>query len=106
MLDNIVSDGMRVAAEVRKRMDELERNALAREEEDEEDEEDEAAVRAGFFSPRDPEKVSADQDLLDAVDVGTSKEQEGLVSVSEGRSMPPATPSAQGAGENLIEFES
>ncbi|OJJ48224.1 hypothetical protein ASPZODRAFT_62148 [Penicilliopsis zonata CBS 506.65] len=44
VLDNIVSDGIRMAAEVKKKMDEaqreLERNALGREEEDDDDEDD------------------------------------------------------------------
>ena len=109
ILDNIVTDGMRVAAEVRKRMDELERNALAREDE-EEDEEDEAAVRAGFFGVSSgDEKASAvrarDQDLLDIADVGTSKEQEGLVA-RKGDGLTTATAAQQASGENLIEFES
>ncbi|EAW12644.1 GTPase-activating protein [Aspergillus clavatus NRRL 1] len=51
VLDNIVSDGIRMAAEVKKRMDEaqreLERNALGREEEDDEDEDEDYEPRAG-----------------------------------------------------------
>ena len=106
ILDSIVTDGMRVASEVRKRMDELERNALAREEEEDEEEEDEAAVRAGFFGQPESEKRERDQDLLDAVDVGTSKEEEGLVDVSNGKGPSMPRSGERKLGENLIEFES
>ncbi|KAE8154114.1 rab-GTPase-TBC domain-containing protein [Aspergillus avenaceus] len=51
VLDNIVSDGIRMAAEVKKRMDEaqreLERNALSRAEEEEDDEEEDYDPRTG-----------------------------------------------------------
>ncbi|KAJ5573560.1 uncharacterized protein N7459_007987 [Penicillium hispanicum] len=91
VLDNIVTDGIRMAAEVKKRMDdaqrELERNALGRdEEEDEEDEDDfprrdgaSAAAMAGGISSwgagaygADPERRSvrdADRDLLEGAEV-------------------------------------
>lgn len=62
VLDNIVSDGMRMAVEVRRKMDEaqreMERNAVPRDtkDEDEEDEEVEAA---------------ADRDLLEGAEVAS-----------------------------------
>ncbi|BCR85825.1 uncharacterized protein ACHE_21283A [Aspergillus chevalieri] len=95
VLDNIVSDGIRMAAEVKKRMDEaqrdLERSAVHREDEDdEEDEEDEhhhlrgsettpsPAIVGGISSwgagayGADPERRSvreADRDLLEGAEV-------------------------------------
>ncbi|OQE73024.1 hypothetical protein PENNAL_c0091G00852 [Penicillium nalgiovense] len=98
VLDNIVSDGIRMAAEVKKRMDEaqrdLERNALGREE-DEDDEDDEdyprrentaAAIPGGIPSwgagayGADTERRSvvrdADRDLLEGAEVlGGGKEE-------------------------------
>ncbi|KAL5337109.1 putative GTPase-activating protein [Aspergillus crustosus] len=90
VLDNIVSDGIRMAAEVKKRMDEaqrdLERNALNRDEDDEEDEDYEVGVHgaaapsivggisswgAGAYGA-DPERRSvraADRDLLEGAEV-------------------------------------
>ncbi|KAL3480453.1 rab-GTPase-TBC domain-containing protein [Aspergillus californicus] len=88
VLDNIVSDGIRMAAEVKKRMDEaqreLERNALNREDDDE-DEEDEdphssttpsmvggiSSWGAGAYGA-DPERRSVrdtDRDLLEGAEV-------------------------------------
>jgi hypothetical protein len=91
VLDNIVTDGIRMAAEVKKRMDdaqrELERNALGREEEDDEEDDDDyprrensAAVMAGGISSwgagaygADTERRSvvrdADRDLLEGAEV-------------------------------------
>jgi hypothetical protein len=90
VLDNIVSDGIRMAAEVKKRMDEaqrdLERNALNREEDDEEDDDDDVGLHgattpsmvggisswgAGAYGA-DPERRSvrdADRDLLEGAEV-------------------------------------
>ncbi|KAJ5562412.1 hypothetical protein N7535_003135 [Penicillium sp. DV-2018c] len=104
VLDNIVTDGIRMAAEVKKRMDEaqreLERNALGREEDDEEDDEDDyprressAAVMpggtpswgAGAYGA-DTERRSvvrdADRDLLEGAEVldgGTREEKTSLL---------------------------
>ncbi|EHL00185.1 putative GTPase-activating protein [Glarea lozoyensis 74030] len=71
VLDNIVSDGMRVAAEVRRRVDEaqkeMEKNAVPRP--DEEDEEEEIVI--GPRNPGDSERRSVrseDRDLLEGVD--------------------------------------
>lgn len=64
VLDNIVTDGIRMAAEVKKRMDdaqhELERNALNRDDEDDEDEDDDYPRREGG---------EADRDLLEGAEV-------------------------------------
>ncbi|KAF7596783.1 hypothetical protein BBP40_012382 [Aspergillus hancockii] len=90
VLDNIVSDGIRMAAEVKKRMDEaqreLERNALSRPEQDDDDEEEDydprtgtAAAMVGGISSwgagaygADPERRSVrdtDRDLLEGAEV-------------------------------------
>ncbi|KAJ5794627.1 hypothetical protein N7457_001226 [Penicillium paradoxum] len=98
VLDNIVTDGIRMAAEVKKRMDEaqreLERNALGRDEEEDDDDEDDYPRRdnnttniAGGISSRaaggyggDRERRSvvrdADRDLLEGAEVlGDGKEE-------------------------------
>ena len=97
VLDNIVTDGIRMAAEVKKRMDEaqrdLERNALGRDEDDDEDDEDDyprresSNVMAGGISSwgagaygADTERRSvvrdADRDLLEGAEVlGGGKEE-------------------------------
>lgn len=66
VLDNIVSDGMRVAAEVKRRMDEaqaeMERNALARDYEEEEDEGEGVAEYGGEADRRSVKSI--DRDLL------------------------------------------
>lgn len=93
VLDNIVSDGIRMAAEVKKRMDEaqreLERNALSRPQEDDEEEDEEdydprssssapPAIVGGISSwgagayGADPERRSVretDRDLLEGAEV-------------------------------------
>ncbi|KAE8368565.1 rab-GTPase-TBC domain-containing protein [Aspergillus caelatus] len=93
VLDNIVSDGIRMAAEVKKRMDEaqreLERNALSRpQEDDEEEDEEDYDPRSGTLAPpaivggisswgagaygADPERRSVrdtDRDLLEGAEV-------------------------------------
>ncbi|KAE8373617.1 rab-GTPase-TBC domain-containing protein [Aspergillus bertholletiae] len=93
VLDNIVSDGIRMAAEVKKRMDEaqreLERNALSRPQDDDEDDDDEDYdPRSGTSAPAtivggisswgagaygaDPERRSVrdtDRDLLEGAEV-------------------------------------
>ena len=80
VLDNIVSDGMRVAAEVRKRMDdaqrEMEKNALGREEEYDDEEEE---TRAQGVYGGDAERRSVregDLDLLEGAEVSGVKEPE------------------------------
>ncbi len=75
VLDNIVTDGMRVAAEVRRRMDEaqreMERNALGRDEEEEEGEEGEDSSRmvTGYSGDAETRSVKeSDRDLLEGAD--------------------------------------
>ena len=73
VLDNIVTDGMRVAAEVRKRMDEaqreMERNALGRDEDYDEDDEDNKRVDFDRRSVKE-----GDRDLLEGAEVGSVKD--------------------------------
>ncbi|KAL8843340.1 MAG: hypothetical protein Q9170_000198 [Blastenia crenularia] len=95
VLDNIVSDGMRVAQEVKKRMDdaqtELERSAVARPGAGEEDEEDdEAKERGGYGGDAERRSVlERDRDLLEGAEAmvethGGGKEREGhLIDVGE-----------------------
>ena len=105
LLDNIVTDGMRVAAEVRKRMDEaqkeIERNALSKDEEyDEEDEE----VRTPGLHVGDPEKRSVrerDRDLLEGAEAESIKENEGMVATHGSAPLVPVD--ASGEGENMFE---
>lgn len=82
VLDNIVTDGMRVAAEVRRRMDEaqreMEKNAVPGQKQDEEDEEDEdlgiigpSTSSSGGAYGGDAERRSVrstDRDLLEGAD--------------------------------------
>ena len=105
VLDNIVSDGMRVAAEVRKRMDEaqkeMEKNALGREDDYEDDEEE--AKTPGMYGG-DAERRSVrerDRDLLDGAEVGSIKEaSDGLVEHGH------TALSSEGSGvEKIVEFE-
>ncbi|KXG50049.1 uncharacterized protein PGRI_060160 [Penicillium griseofulvum] len=103
VLDNIVSDGIRMAAEVKKRMDEaqrdLERNALGREEEEDDEDDDDyprrehsaAAIPGGIPSwgagayGADTERRSvvreADRDLLEGAEVldGGKEERASLL---------------------------
>lgn len=134
VLDNIVTEGSRVAAEVKKRMDEaqreLERNTLGREEDDDEDDEDDyprrgsasAAAMAGGISSwgagayggdlERPGVREADRDLLEGAEVEAS-------SLLENKSQPqPAANKprqAEGSGSSgndsevvskVVEFES
>ncbi|KAI9795839.1 MAG: hypothetical protein M1833_006788 [Piccolia ochrophora] len=89
VLDNIVSDGMRVAAEVKRRMDdaqrEMEKSALGKEEGDEEDDEDDAAA-GGDQTEADHRSVrEADRDLLEGAEaeVGSVKGSQGLLDDSD-----------------------
>lgn len=114
VLDNIVTDGIRMASEVKKKMDEaqreLERNALSRdEEEDDEDDEDDNRPGAAAAAPMvggisswgagaygaDPERRSVrdkDRDLLEGAEVvsvrgkddGPSDEKEAPAEPSSG----------------------
>ena len=105
LLDNIVSDGMRVAAEVRKRMDEaqkdLDRSAAGKGDEDDydEDDEDHETRLQNFFAGvpnRSNDSAEAgklgsgsvsdhDRDLLDGAEVGSIKEHDSVPVESAGR---------------------
>ena len=110
VLDNIVSDGMRVAGEVRKRMDEaqreLERNAVANRPE-EEDEDDKGT--GGYGEDTDRRSVrEADRDLLEGAeaDAGVGSkgpmDQDDLLMLGEVGS----PVSEKNTVSRLLEFES
>lgn len=123
VLDNIVTDGMRVATEVRRRMEEaqkeLEKNALPgqRQEDDDDDDDDvgvELGVRkgpAGTSTDIERRSVrSSDRDLLDGADAeaGESAKAQGQQSLldadpSEGR--PRAGTATSTGGSAVVEFE-
>lgn len=99
VLDNIVTDGMRVAAEVRRRMDEaqkeLEKNAIHRPEEDEEDDEGYDGSRTPGAYGGDAERRSVrseDRDLLEGADAeaGSIRGQDGVSEVDKGALSPVA----------------
>ncbi|RDL41530.1 TBC-domain-containing protein [Venustampulla echinocandica] len=111
VLDNIVTDGMRVAAEVKRRMDdaqiEMEKNAVGgRPAADEEDDDDEG------FDPRPATGARAvsseDRDLLEGADAEAIKGQENdrnlspdtAATATGGRSR-----SISGASHKVVEFE-
>ncbi|KAI1076988.1 GTPase activating protein [Whalleya microplaca] len=112
VLDNIVTDASRVAAEVRRRMEEaqreLEKNALPGQKDD--DEEDEDLRRpSGFGDPERRSVRSSDRDLLDGADAeaGSTKVPEGsnhsileANGVQEGRSR-----TISSAASGIVEFE-
>ncbi|KAI1103997.1 TBC-domain-containing protein [Jackrogersella minutella] len=116
VLDNIVTDASRVAAEVRRRMEEaqreLEKNAVPGQKDDEEEEEDLQGPRPTGYGG-DPERRSvrsSDRDLLDGADAeaGATKGQEGQSQlivdpngVQEGR---PRTASSA-TTQRIVEFE-
>ncbi|KAJ5223480.1 hypothetical protein N7468_008022 [Penicillium chermesinum] len=130
VLDNIVTDGIRMAAEVKKRMDEaqreIERNALGRDEDDEEDDEEDyprrssasASAMAGGISSwgagaygADPERRGVrdtDRDLLEGAEVEASSLLDNGVD-SEGPSKKDHAVSGAGEAEivsKVVEFES
>ena len=103
VLDNIVSDGMRVAAEVRKRMDEaqreLERNALGQKEDYEDEDDDNKATYIGDSDRRSVKE--RDRDLLEGAEVGSLQEaQEGLLG---SRPHSGSLDNDTGAGEKAME---
>ncbi|EFY93027.1 GTPase activating protein (GAP) [Metarhizium acridum] len=119
VLDNIVTDGMRVATEVRRRMEEaqkeLEKNALPgqRPEDDEEDDDDigiAVGARKGPGGPSGDNRSvkSSDRDLLDGLDAGagaSSKEQDqDLIDVNSGEG-PPRAETVAAPGTGVVEFE-
>ncbi|KAJ2984390.1 hypothetical protein NUW58_g6086 [Xylaria curta] len=120
VLDNIVTDASRVAAEVRRRMEEaqreLEKNALpGQRDEDEEDEEDlQGPIKPSGAYSGDAERRSvrsSDRDLLDGADAdaGSSKEIDNANQSrletnigQEGR----IGPANNNATQRIVEFES
>ncbi|KAK7422339.1 GTPase activating protein (GAP) [Neonectria magnoliae] len=121
VLDNIVTDGMRVATEVRRRMEEaqkeLEKNALPGQRDDDEEDDDDLGVEvgvrkgpAGVSTDMERRSVrSSDRDLLDGADAeaGASAKtsEKSLLDAdpSEGRPRANTATSTQGSG--VVEFE-
>ncbi|KAI9715064.1 MAG: hypothetical protein M1812_006182 [Candelaria pacifica] len=120
VLDNIVTDGMRVAAEVRRRMDEaqreMERNALGRDEEDEGEEgEDSIRTASGYSGDAETRSVKdSDRDLLEGAeadaghvkdkdmdDTNSTLKNEDLLSIQ----VPRRKSSVSSPTEKVIEFE-
>lgn len=107
MLDNIVTDGMRVAVEVRRRMDDaqrdLERSATSaggsHEEEYEDDDTAAETMSIGGRSVRE-----ADRDLLEGADAEAVEEEEALVDVSGGKEGGRSRAQSV-AEERVVEFE-
>lgn len=119
VLDNIVTDGMRVAAEVRRRMDEaqkeMEKNAVHRADEDEDDDEGDDGTRTSGAYGGDAERRSVrseDRDLLEGADAeaGTIRGQEGVSEVKQSSLGPTATDAGRSrspstAMQKVVEFE-
>lgn len=124
VLDNIVSDGMRMAAEVRKKMEEaqreMERNALGRgdADEDDEDEDHAAGPTSALLSSGanvDPERRSVrerDRDLLEGAEAATVPDGHGP-QPHDGSGPPTSSDPAGSArtddgngGVHKVEFES
>ncbi|KAI0385226.1 TBC-domain-containing protein [Hypomontagnella monticulosa] len=116
VLDNIVTDASRVAAEVRRRMEEaqreLEKNALPgqRDEEEEEEEDLQGPRTTGYGGDAERRSVrSSDRDLLDGADAeaGVAKGQEGqgqsIVESNGAQEGRPRTASA--TTQRIVEFE-
>ena len=120
VLDNIVTDGMRVAAEVKRRMDEaqkeLEKNAVHRAEDDEEEDEDGHPSGAYGGDAERRSVRSEDMDLLEGADAeaGSIKGHEGITNTpqvdSNGWGLSPTTQqgrirSPSAASQKVVEFE-
>lgn len=117
VLDNIVTDGMRVASEVKRRMDEaqkeLEKNALQRDDEDDDDEEDTHRTPNAYNLELDRRSVrSEDRDLLEGVDAEAASIR-GIEGISEVKTPLPSTPDIDGSQlrrvgsgtHEVVEFE-
>lgn len=109
VLDNIVSDGMRVASEVKKRMDEaqrdLERSALTRTGTEDDDEDEETAGRSGsnggYAIDADRRSVrETDRDLLE--DAEAVAVEAGAVSGGSNMVKKPEKEEGEGEGEGEI----
>lgn len=129
VLDNIVTDGIRMAAEVKKRMDdaqrELERNALGgRDEEDDEDDDDDYPARRGASTAAmaggisswgagaygaDPERRSvrdADRDLLEGAEAEVLSIRAPKEGASSHRARSPVSAHDPEVVSKVVEFES
>ena len=109
VLDNIVSDGMRVAGEVRKRMDEaqreMEKNAVSHRHEDEDDED---RALAGDEEETDRRSVrEADRDLLEGAEADAGIGSKGQMGQDELLILgEPGSPgSEKSSGGKLVDFE-
>lgn len=114
VLDNIVTDGMRVAQEVRRRMDEaqkeMEKNATNRG--DEEDEDEEGYERTAYGADAERRSVrSEDMDLLEGADAEAESGIRGVGEVKQQDMLSPAGGASSGkrrasnATEKFVEFE-
>lgn len=113
MLDTIVTDGMRVAAEVRRRYDEaqraeMERNRHRPTEEEEDDEDPEAPARASTPDAAERRSVrESDNELLEGADAAAALLDDAREKPqASGPIAPDRQPtSLEPAGEKLVEFE-
>ncbi|KAF7545834.1 hypothetical protein G7046_g9465 [Stylonectria norvegica] len=121
VLDNIVTDGMRVATEVRRRMEEaqkeLEKNALPGQRDDEDDDDDDLGIEVGVrkgplatSTDMDRRSVkSSDRDLLDGADAeaGASAKDDGqsLLDADPSEGRPRASTATSTVGSAVVEFE-
>jgi hypothetical protein len=122
VLDNIVTDGMRMATEVRRRMEEaqkeLEKNALPNQKQDDEEEDDDdigaaVGVRSGpGGTSADIERRSvrsSDLDLLDGADAeaaaSTKEPSQSLLDADPGEGRVRASTGASTSGTGVVEFE-
>ncbi|KAI1408575.1 TBC-domain-containing protein [Hypoxylon sp. FL1857] len=118
VLDNIVTDASRVAAEVRRRMEEaqreLEKNAVPgqKDEEEEEEEDIQGPRTTGYGGDAERRSVrSSDRDLLDGADAeaGAAKGQDGqgqsIVESNGVQGERPRTSSSSATTQRIVEFE-
>jgi len=111
VLDNIVTDGMRVAAEVRRRMDEaqkeLEKNAVQRPEEEEDEDEGYDGARPSVGDAERRSVRSEDLDLLEGADAeaGSVKGQDAVEQVAPVEKTAGRERSASSATQKVVEFE-
>ena len=110
VLDNIVSDGMRVASEVKKRMDEaqreIEKNATTAHRQDDEDDDDRG--NEGYGEETDRRSVrETDRDLLDGAEADAGAGSKGQMGEDELLILgEPGSPSStKTTQEKLVEFE-
>jgi hypothetical protein len=121
MLDSIVTDGLRVAGEVRRRMEEAQREletAGGNQDEDDDDDDDDDGDVEGLGVPKAKKKKKADADaqslmegdheLLDVAEaegLGGHKGGNELQEELEGAKNMPMSPTVEKTGEKVVEFE-